>query len=108
MNIEEQKTLVKSSEELDTIRVGANLPPQMKESIIQFLKDNKDVFVWSHEDMPSINPSIIFHKLNVNPSLRPVTQKRRVFAPKRNDAIMEEVDKLLVANFIKEIFYLDG
>ncbi len=42
--IEEQKTLAKPSEELDTIRVGANLPPQMKESIIQFLKDNKDVF----------------------------------------------------------------
>uniref|UniRef100_A0A2N9GGQ7 Reverse transcriptase/retrotransposon-derived protein RNase H-like domain-containing protein n=1 Tax=Fagus sylvatica TaxID=28930 RepID=A0A2N9GGQ7_FAGSY len=116
MTIEEQKTLVKPSEELDTInleeecpekatKVGANLLPQMKESIVQILKNNKDVFAWSHEDMPGIDPSIISHKLNVNPSLRLVKQKRRVFAPERNDTIMEEVDKLLAANFIKEVFY---
>uniref|UniRef100_A0A2N9G201 Integrase catalytic domain-containing protein n=1 Tax=Fagus sylvatica TaxID=28930 RepID=A0A2N9G201_FAGSY len=37
-------------------------------------------------------------------SLRP---KRRVFAPERNNAIMEEVDKLLAANFIREVFYPD-
>ena len=118
MTIEERKIPVKPSEELDmieledgysekTTRIGANLPPQMKESLIQFLKSNKDVFAWSHEDMLGINPSIISHKLNVNPSLRPVKQKQRVFAPERNKAIIEEVDKLLKANFIREVFYLD-
>jgi hypothetical protein len=86
MTIEEQKILVKPSEELDTIkledkhpvritRIGASLPPRMKESLIQFLKSNKDVLAWSHEDMPVIDPSIISHKLNVNPSLHPVKQK---------------------------------
>jgi hypothetical protein len=80
---------------------------QIKESLIQFLKNNKDVFAWSHENMLGINPSIISHKLNVNPSLRPIKQKRRVFAPERNNAIMEEVDKLLAANFIGEVFYPD-
>ena len=110
------KNVGQASEELDTFsleeecpekatKVGANLPPQMKESIIQILKDNNDVFAWSHGDMPGIDPSIISHKLNVNPSLRPVKQKRRVFTPKRNDTIMEEVDKLLAANFIREVFY---
>jgi hypothetical protein len=118
MTIEERKITVKSSEELNmvkledehperTTRIGADLSPRMKESLIQFLKNNKDVFAWSHEDMPGIDPSIISHKLNVNPSLRPVKQKRRVFALERNNAIMEEVDKLLTANFIKEVFYLD-
>uniref|UniRef100_A0A2N9EKX3 Uncharacterized protein n=1 Tax=Fagus sylvatica TaxID=28930 RepID=A0A2N9EKX3_FAGSY len=118
MTIEEQKILVKPSEKLDTIeledghperttKIGANLPPKMKESLVQFLKSNKDVFAWSHEDMPGIDPSIISHKLNVDPSLRPVKQKRRVFAPERNNAIMEEVDKLLAANFIREVFYPD-
>ena len=46
--------------------------------------------------MPGINPSIASHKLNVNPTLRPVKQKRRVFALERNDT-----------NFIREVFYLD-
>uniref|UniRef100_A0A2N9I2V6 Reverse transcriptase domain-containing protein n=1 Tax=Fagus sylvatica TaxID=28930 RepID=A0A2N9I2V6_FAGSY len=67
----------------------------------------RDSQVTSHEDMPGINPSIISHKLNVDPSLRLVKQKRRVFAPERNNAIMEEVDKLLAANFIREVFYPD-
>uniref|UniRef100_A0A2N9GLL2 Reverse transcriptase domain-containing protein n=1 Tax=Fagus sylvatica TaxID=28930 RepID=A0A2N9GLL2_FAGSY len=31
--------------------------------------------------------------------------KRRVFAPERNTAIMEEVDKLLMAGFIREVYY---
>uniref|UniRef100_A0A2N9E4H4 Uncharacterized protein n=1 Tax=Fagus sylvatica TaxID=28930 RepID=A0A2N9E4H4_FAGSY len=118
MSIEEQRVLVKPSGELATIeledgrperttKIGADLPPKIKESLVQFLKDNKDVFAWSHEDMPGINPSIISHKLNVDPSLRPIKQKRRVFAPERNNAIMEEVDKLLAANFIREVFYPD-
>uniref|UniRef100_A0A2N9FUJ3 Integrase catalytic domain-containing protein n=1 Tax=Fagus sylvatica TaxID=28930 RepID=A0A2N9FUJ3_FAGSY len=118
MSIEEQKVLVKPSGELATIeleegrperttKIGADLPPKIRESLVQFLKENKDVFAWSHEDMPGINPSVISHKLNVDPSLRPIKQKRRVFAPERNNAIMEEVDKLLAANFIREVFYPD-
>ena len=55
--------------------------------------------------MPGIDPSIISHELNVNPCLRPIKQKRRIFAPERNNAIMEEVDKLLTTNFIREVFY---
>uniref|UniRef100_A0A2N9HRX3 Uncharacterized protein n=1 Tax=Fagus sylvatica TaxID=28930 RepID=A0A2N9HRX3_FAGSY len=118
MTIEEQKILVKPSGELDTIgledgrperttKIGTDLPPRIKESLVQFLKENKDVFAWSHEDMPGIDPSIISHKLNVDPSLRSIKQKRRVFAPERNNAIMEEVDKLLAVNFIREVFYPD-
>uniref|UniRef100_A0A2N9GJM9 Reverse transcriptase domain-containing protein n=1 Tax=Fagus sylvatica TaxID=28930 RepID=A0A2N9GJM9_FAGSY len=87
MAIEEHKILVKPSEKLDTVvledgqperttKIGSNLPPKLKESLVQFLKNNKDVFSWSHEDMPE-----------------------------RNNAIMEEVDKLLAANFIREVFY---
>jgi hypothetical protein len=57
--------------------------------------------------MLGIDSSIISHKLNVNPCLRPIKQKRRVFASERNNAIMEEVDKLFTANFIKEVFYPD-
>jgi hypothetical protein len=57
--------------------------------------------------MPGIDPLIISHKLNVNPSLHSIKQKRRIFTPERNNAIMEEVDKLLTANFIREVFYPD-
>ena len=50
-----------------TTRIGATLSPKMRTRLIQFLKENLDVFAWSHEDMPGISPKVIQHKLNVNP-----------------------------------------
>ena len=49
-----------------------SLNPKTKEEIISFLKDNLDVFAWSHEDMPSIPANIIQHRLNVDPEKKPV------------------------------------
>jgi len=66
-----------------------------------------DVFAWSHEEMSGINPSVITHHLNVYPSSKPVCQKKRVFAPERDKAIREEVQKLTMAEFIREVYYLD-
>ena len=57
--------------------------------------------------MPGIGTSIIVHKLNVSPSFSPVRQKKRVFAQERDKAIAEEVWKLLEADFIREVYYLD-
>ena len=68
---------------------------------------NQDVFAWSHEDMPVIDPSVIVHRLNVNLTSLPIRQKKRVFAQERDKAIAEEVRKLLEASFIREVYYLD-
>jgi hypothetical protein len=55
--------------------------------------------------MPGIDPSIIVHRLNVDPSFRPVKLRRRTFTPERNQAIAEEVTRLLAAGFIWEVDY---
>ena len=68
---------------------------------------NQDVFAWSHEDMPGINPSVIVHRLNVNSASSPIRQKKRVFAQERDKAIAEEVRKLLEVDFIREVYYPD-
>ena len=57
--------------------------------------------------MPGINPSIIVHRLNVNSASSPIRQKKRVFAQERDKAIAEEVKKLLEADFIQKLYYLD-
>ena len=58
-----------------TTRIGTILNPKMKRKLIQFLKENLDVFAWSHKDMPGISPRVIEHKLNVNPEKKPIQQK---------------------------------
>ena len=55
--------------------------------------------------MPGIPASIIHHHLNVDPEKKPVQQRRIIFTPKRNKAVMDEVNKLLTANFIREVHY---
>jgi hypothetical protein len=87
------------------VRIGSQLLQLVKEDLVTFLKHNSDVFSWSHEDMPGIDPSVIVHKLNVELNRRPVKQRRRTFAAERNQAIVEEVEKLLKAGFIREVDY---
>ena len=57
--------------------------------------------------MPGIDPSVIVHRLNVNPASSPIRQKKWMFAQERDKAIAEEVRKLLEAGFIREIYYPD-
>ena len=57
--------------------------------------------------MPGIAPEIIQHKLNVNPDRKPVQQIRRVFALEWDQAIIDEVTKLLAVGFIQEVHYLE-
>ena len=118
MNIEEKRIVTEPTEVLENIpldksnpkrctRVGANLEEKNKKDLVQFLKKNTDVFAWSHEDMPGIDPSVITHNLNICSSFKPVQQKKRVFAPERDNAIKDEVQKLMAVKFIREVYYAD-
>ncbi|RVW44481.1 hypothetical protein CK203_094473 [Vitis vinifera] len=42
------------------------------QALERVLHQNKDVFAWTHSDMPRIHPSIASYRLNVMPSSRPV------------------------------------
>ena len=55
-----------------TTRIRTTQSSEMGTRLIEFLKENLDVFAWSHEDMPGISPKIIQHKLNVDPERKPV------------------------------------
>ena len=57
--------------------------------------------------MLGINPSVIVHRLNVSPFFTPIHQKKWVFTLEQDQAIAEEVHKLLEANFIREVYYSD-
>ena len=79
----------------------------VRQVLTTFLRDNQDVFAWSHEDMPGIDPSVIVHKLNVSPLFPLIWQKKWVFIQEWDKAIAEEVRKLLEADFIREVYYPD-
>ena len=106
MEAVEDVPLDKSNPEIFT-RIGISMEMKTKQELVHFLKKSMDVFAWSHKDMPGIDLSVITHGLNVYPSSKPVRQKKRDFAPERDNAIKEEVQKLTMAKFIREVYYLD-
>ena len=89
------------------VYIGSKLAKDVRDLLIHFLKHNIEVFAWNQEDTRGINPVVITHKLNISPSFKPVKQKRRSFAPERQKAINEEVNKLLQAKVIREVEYPD-
>ncbi|KAL5538565.1 hypothetical protein UlMin_045432 [Ulmus minor] len=88
-----------------TCKIGSVLTGQFKEDLVTFLREHRDVFAWSHEDMPGIDPDVIVHRLNIDPNFKPIKQKRRTFNAERYMAINTEVDKLLKSGFIEEANY---
>ncbi|XP_013673462.1 uncharacterized protein LOC106377762 [Brassica napus] len=65
-----------------TVRVGTYLSDETKDQIIAFMKENISTFAWSTNDMKGIDPNITTHELNVDPTFKPVRQKRRKLGPK--------------------------
>ena len=63
----EEVTLDDSRPERMT-RVGTLASQTIRQALTTFLKENLDIFTWSHEDMPGIDPSVIVHRLNMSPS----------------------------------------
>ena len=54
------------------VKVGSQLSLMQKTKLVSFFCENSDIFAWSHENMPGISPSVIVHKLNVDPNFKPM------------------------------------
>ena len=55
--------------------------------------------------MPGIPREVIEHALKIRPGSKPVKQRLRHFNEEKRRAIGEEIVKLLVAGFIKEVYH---
>ena len=61
---------------MKTTRVGTTMSADTMKKLVQFLKENLDIFAWSHKDMLGISIEIIQHKLDVDPEKKSVQQRR--------------------------------
>ena len=88
-----------------TVSVGTIIPRDTRNHLKTLLDEYVDAFSWDTKDLTGVPPHLAVHKLEIDPSQRPIKQKRRVFAPERVEAIRGEVNKLLEADVIEEVFY---
>ena len=83
LSIEEHRTVTEPVEKLEeipldsfdpgrTTKIGMLANPTIRQELITFLRRNRDIFAWGHEDMPGIDPSVMVHRLNVSPAFPPI------------------------------------
>nr|GEW02576.1 reverse transcriptase domain-containing protein [Tanacetum cinerariifolium] len=87
--------------------IGGSLSDKGRNELCSVLKKNLDIFAWQPSDMTGVPRSVAEHRLNIQEGYTPVRQKKRGQAPKRARAIQAEVQKLVDARIMREVYYHD-
>ncbi|CAL8175199.1 unnamed protein product [Prunus armeniaca] len=85
------------------ISISVHLTSEERAALVSLLKEFRDVFAWSYEEMSGLNPSLVSHTLNIELGTKPIVQPKRNFHPEVEKQIKVEIEKLLAAGFIKPI-----
>ena len=88
------------------VQIGSTLSSEERERLVALLKEFKDVFGWSYEDMPGIDLGIVQHQIPLGPEACPIEQKMRRIRPDWALKIKEEVTKQIEAGFLLVSEYL--
>ncbi|GKB01298.1 reverse transcriptase domain-containing protein [Tanacetum coccineum] len=83
--------------------IGSTLTKEGRNKLCGLLQRNLDIFSWKPADMTDIPRHIAEHRLNVREGCSSVRQNKRGQAADRNQAIQEEVKKLVEAGIMKEV-----
>ena len=82
------------------VKISKNLSEKERGRLVALLKEYKDVFAWSYQEMPSLSPNLVVHKLKVDPNVKPMKQLPRKYRLNVEEKIKLEVQKFLKAKFI--------
>nr|GEU95859.1 reverse transcriptase domain-containing protein [Tanacetum cinerariifolium] len=87
--------------------IGGTLSDKGRTELCSVLKKNLDIFAWQPSDMTGVPRSVAEHRLNIREGYSPVWQKKKGQAPERAKAIQAEVQKLVEAGIMREVYYHD-
>ena len=80
-----------------------NCSPEEIAIYTTLFKEFHDMFSWSCEEIPGIDPSIVKHEIQTYHDAKPVQQKIRPVNPHKVAVVKAEVEKLLKVGFIYPI-----
>ncbi|KAL0412164.1 UNVERIFIED_CONTAM: hypothetical protein Slati_3806100 [Sesamum latifolium] len=55
-----------------TTRIGSHLDEEAKKEVTLCLQRNADIFAWTPQDLEGIDPQVVIHHLNIDPSYKPI------------------------------------
>ncbi|GJX69276.1 hypothetical protein Tco_0305003, partial [Tanacetum coccineum] len=100
-----EEILVNSAFPDQLVIIGGGLLKTCKAQLKLLLKNNMDIFAWEPADMTRVPLRIIEHNMNVNASIEPERQKRRVLAPEKSEAVAKNVGEWVKAGIVRSVRY---
>ena len=77
--------------------------PDEKTTMIELLREFKDVFAWSYKDMRGSDPKLYQHQIHLSKDAQTVAQRRYPMNSNYVLKVKEEIGKLLQVGFIRPV-----
>ncbi|RDX68266.1 hypothetical protein CR513_52757, partial [Mucuna pruriens] len=84
-------------------KISTMLEKKEESCLTHFLMENRDVFAWTQDDRPGIDPNFMCHRLLIALGAKSITQRKWKQGKDKRRAAKEETSKLLAVGFIKEV-----
>ena len=97
----EELNLVEDNSEiqLKAILIAKEMLYENKQKLKSLLKQYKDVFAWSFEDMKGLDPAFCQHQIHLNKDAKPIQQQSYRLNPNYVVKVKEEINKILKVRF---------
>lgn len=86
-------------------KIDTSLYEEEEGKLVDQIMINFILFVWAPSNMPGIDTRVDCHHPVVNPSVRPVSQRKQKVGMKKRVDINEELNKIASVSFIIEVKY---
>ena len=96
---------IRTDDHRRSLFVNKSLEEKEKKELIDLLKEFRDVFAWSYDEMPGLSLALVTHNLAMRLGVALVKQAPRKFSSKIEAQIKKEIEKLLKAKFIRPILH---
>jgi hypothetical protein len=87
------------------IKIGKACIEKERKEIIELVREYKDVFVWSYDEMKTFDQNILNHEIPLRMDAKPFRRRLRFMNPKVAPTIQKELQKLYEAKIIERIRY---
>ncbi len=88
---------------LQQVKINIYLELVISSQLVELLKVFKDIFAWTYKDLEGIPLDIVQHQIELNTSIPLVHQVKYWLNFNYVPIIKHDIDKLLVASFIKHV-----
>ena len=77
---------------IENVYIGAECSHAEIQEYTELFKEFHDVFSWSYEEMPGIDPRIVEHEIKTYPNAKPIQQCLHAVNPRKAPTIKAEIE----------------